>query len=52
MLLTEGGHVQGHGPEPPKDTSEKAASGIVLNQRATKVLLVFFEDMDQTARCV
>lgn len=36
MLPTERGHVQDHGPEPPKDTSEKAASGIFLNQKETK----------------
>lgn len=46
MLLTEGGHVQGHGPEPPK---LRAVSGI-LNHKVTKVLTAFFVHMDLKAK--
>lgn len=49
MLLTEGGHVQGHGPEPPKDTTERAVSGI-LNHKVTKVHTAFFVHMDLKAK--
>lgn len=35
MLPTEGVHVQVHGPKPPKDTTERAVSGI-LNQKVVR----------------